>query len=54
MSAYLKNMRRPVPEGGGYVTSEELEQEQQRYLTDIRLVFPRLPSCHVIYHFRKG
>ncbi len=54
MSTYLKNLSRPVPEGGGYVTSEELEQEQQRYLTDIRLVFPRLPSCHVIYHFRKG
>jgi hypothetical protein len=36
MSAYLRNLRRPVPEGGGYVTSEELEQEQQRYLTDIR------------------
>ncbi len=36
MSTYLKNLRRPVPEGGGYVTSEELEQEQQRYLTDIR------------------
>jgi hypothetical protein len=36
MSAYLKNLRRPVSEGGGYVTSEELEQEQQRYLTDIR------------------
>lgn len=36
MSTYLKNLRRPVPEGGGYVTSEELEQEQQGYLTDIR------------------
>ena len=36
MSTYLQNLRRPVPEGGGYVTSEELEQEQQRYLTDIR------------------
>jgi len=36
MSTYLGNLRRPVPEGGGYVTSEELEQEQQRYLTDIR------------------
>ena len=36
MSAYLRNLRRSVPEGGGYVTKEELEQEQQRYLTDIR------------------
>jgi hypothetical protein len=25
-----------VPEGGGYVTEEELEEEQERYLTDIR------------------
>jgi hypothetical protein len=25
-----------VPEGGGYVTEEELEREQERYLTDIR------------------
>ena len=36
MSAYLGNLRRSVPEGGGYVTKEELEQEQERYLTDIR------------------
>ena len=36
ISAYLKNLRRSVPEGGGYVTKEELEQEQERYLTDIR------------------
>jgi hypothetical protein len=36
MSAYLGNLRRPVPEGGGYVTTEELEQQQERYLTDIR------------------
>jgi hypothetical protein len=36
MSAYFRNLRGPVPEGGGYVTKEELEQEQERYLTDIR------------------
>ena len=36
MSAYLRNLRRPVLEGGGYVTKEELEQEQERCLTDIR------------------
>ncbi len=36
MSGYLRNLRRPAPEGGGYVTKEELEQEQERYLTDIR------------------
>ena len=36
MSTYVRNLRRLVPEGGGYVTSEELKQEQERYLTDIR------------------
>jgi hypothetical protein len=36
MSTYLGNLRRPVPEGGGYVSSEELEQDRERYLTDIR------------------
>jgi hypothetical protein len=36
VSAYLRNLRRPVPEGGGYVTTESLKEEQERYLTDIR------------------
>ena len=36
ISAYLENLRKRVPEGGGYVTSEELRQERERYLTDIR------------------
>ena len=36
MSAYLRNLRKSLPEGCGYVTKEELEQEQERYLTDIR------------------
>ncbi len=45
MSTYLKNLRRPVPEGGSYVTSEELEQEQQRYLTDIRNLHALLIHC---------
>ena len=36
MSAYLRNLRGPAPEGGGYVTKEELERERERYLTDIR------------------
>ena len=35
MSTYLGNLRRPIPEGGGYVTSEELGQERKRYLTDM-------------------
>ena len=36
MSAYSRNLRRRVPEGGGYVTLGELQQEQERYLSDIR------------------
>jgi hypothetical protein len=36
MSAYLRSWKKPVPEGGGYVTSEELEREQERYVADIR------------------
>jgi hypothetical protein len=36
MSTYLGNLRRPIPEGGGYVTTKELEQERDSYLTDIR------------------
>jgi hypothetical protein len=36
MSAYLRNLRRPTPEGGGYVTIEELEEEQERYLKEVR------------------
>jgi hypothetical protein len=36
MFAYLRNLRRPVPKGGGYVTSVELEQDRERYLSDIR------------------
>jgi hypothetical protein len=36
MSAYLNTLRRPLIEGGGYVTKEELELEQERYLADIR------------------
>jgi hypothetical protein len=36
MSTYLRNLRRPIPEGGGYVTKEELEKEQERYLREVR------------------
>jgi hypothetical protein len=36
MSAYLRSLRRSVPEGGGYVTKEELEEEQERYLREVR------------------
>jgi hypothetical protein len=34
--AYLRNLRRPAPEGGGYVSTKELEQERDSYLPDIR------------------
>jgi hypothetical protein len=33
---YLRNLRRPIPEGGGYVTKEELHKEQERYLREVR------------------
>jgi hypothetical protein len=36
ISNYLKNLRRPIPEGGGYVTKEELHKEQERYLREVR------------------
>jgi hypothetical protein len=35
MSTYLGTLRRLIPEGGGYVTLEELGQERKRYLTDM-------------------
>src|SRR5215212_1505476 len=35
MSTYLRNLRRPIPEGG-YVTKEELHKEQERYLREVR------------------
>jgi hypothetical protein len=35
ISAYLRNLRRPIPEGG-YVTKEELVEEQERYLREVR------------------
>jgi hypothetical protein len=36
ISNYLRNLRRPIPEGGGYVTKEELLKEQERYLREVR------------------
>ncbi len=48
MSTYVRNLRRIVPEGGGYVTSEELKQEQERYLTDIRRL------CALLIHAPSG
>jgi hypothetical protein len=36
ISAYLRSLRRPLPEGGGYVTKEELHKEQERYLREVR------------------
>jgi hypothetical protein len=35
ISNYLRNLRRPIPEGG-YVTKEELLKEQERYLREVR------------------
>jgi hypothetical protein len=36
MRAYLRSRRRAVPEGGGYVTSEEMREEQKRYLANLQ------------------
>jgi hypothetical protein len=36
MRAYIRSRRRAVPEGGGYVTSEEVQEEQERYLADLQ------------------
>ena len=36
ISAYLGNLRRSLPEGGGYVKKVELEEEQERYLREVR------------------
>jgi hypothetical protein len=36
VSNYLRSLRRSVPEGGGYVTKEELHKEQERYLKEVK------------------
>jgi hypothetical protein len=37
MRAYVKSRRKAVPDGGGgYVTSEEMREEQERYLADLQ------------------
>jgi hypothetical protein len=36
MRACIRSRRRAVPVGGGYVTSEEMQEEQEKYLADLR------------------
>lgn len=36
MRAYARSRRRAVPEGGGYVPSEEIREEQERCLADLQ------------------
>jgi hypothetical protein len=36
MRAYIRSRRRAIPEGGGYVSSEEIQEEQERYLADLQ------------------
>ena len=36
MQAYVNSRRRPVVHGGGYVTSEEIREEQERHLADLQ------------------
>lgn len=36
MRAYVRSRRRAITGGGGYVTSEEMREEQERYLADLQ------------------
>jgi intein/homing endonuclease len=36
MRAYVKSRRKAVTGGGGYVTSEEIREEQERYLANLQ------------------
>ncbi len=36
MQAYISSRQTPVAEGGGYVTSEEIQKEQERHLADVQ------------------
>jgi hypothetical protein len=36
MRAYIRSRRRVLPGGGGYVTSEEVREEQKRYRADLQ------------------
>ena len=36
MRAYVRSRSRADPAGGGYVTSEEMREKQERYLADLR------------------
>jgi hypothetical protein len=42
ISNYLRSLRRSVPEGGGYVTKEELEIERERYLREVSSLYSLL------------
>jgi hypothetical protein len=35
MRVYIRSRRKSIP-GGGYVTSEEMQEEQERYLADLQ------------------
>jgi hypothetical protein len=39
MQAYTKRRRMPVAGGGGYVNSEEIREEQERHLADLRVLY---------------
>ncbi len=37
MKAYVRSRRKDIP-GGGYMTSEEMQEEQERYLADLQVL----------------
>jgi hypothetical protein len=39
MQAYVNSRRRHLAYGGGYVTSEEIREEQERHLADLRALY---------------
>jgi hypothetical protein len=38
MRAYVKSRRKAVPDGGGYVTSEEIQKDRERYLANLQVL----------------
>jgi hypothetical protein len=42
ISNYLRSLRRSVPEGGGYVTKEELAIERERNLREVSSLYSLL------------
>jgi hypothetical protein len=46
--AYVRSRRRAVPEGGGYVTSEEMREKHERRLADLQAL------CNLLINRARG